>query len=663
MAGREIHGSPSVTRPELIRDQKAKRAGHDGAKPSSWFARLRDFALADLQTRGIPPDLTEDEILEWADSHHDRHGQWPTFKSGRIPEAPGETWLAVEAALSLGLRGMPGGSTLPQLLSAYRRRYNQKDFPFTVEQILEWADQWHARTGDWPTRGSGDIPGGDRLNWNTVDHALRHGRGSLIAGSSLSRLLAFERGVFHRLDQPALTENQILAWADEHHRRTGSYPGRDSGSIVGASTNETWIRVDCALRAGIRGLPGGSSVARLLTAHYGHRRTRELPRLGEPQILEWADAHHDLTGKWPVAHTGRISSAPAESWHSVDLSLRRGLRGLPGGSSLAQLLAEQRGLKKRHRFPPLTVNQILAWADSLHEKTGRWPTVAAGEIPEASGETWSSVHGALYKGTRGLPPGSSLIRLLAQERGVRNEKNVPPLAVSQILDWADSYYNRLGEWPTRNSGAIPEAPGETWLAVQQALHCGTRGLPGGSTLARLLEEKRGARNRRNLPPMSEQQILAWADAHHARHGQWPNCRSGAIPDAPGETWLAVETALSRGVRGMPGGSSLTKLLVDERGIRNRNHPPALTTAQILAWAGAHKARTGRWPTAGSGPITEAPDETWAAISEALYAGLRGLPGSSSLHLLLRQKEWTEAARSRRKDVPERPTRRARPRTG
>jgi hypothetical protein len=110
-------------------------------------------------------------------------------------------------------------TTLPRLLSAYRRRCNQKDCRFTIEQILEWADQWHARTGEWPIRSSGDIPGADRLNWDKVDHAFRHGRGSLAAGSSLSRLLAVERGVFNRLDQPPLTESQILAWADEHHGR------------------------------------------------------------------------------------------------------------------------------------------------------------------------------------------------------------------------------------------------------------------------------------------------------------------------------------------------------------------------------------------------------------------------------------------------------------
>jgi hypothetical protein len=41
----------------------------------------------------------------------------------------------------------------------------------------------------------------------------------------------------------------------------------------------------------------------------------------------------------------------------------------------------------------------------------------------------------------------------------------------------------------------------------------------------------------------------------------------------------------------------------------RRRLPPLTDELILAWAGAHKARTGRWPTAASGPVAGAPGET------------------------------------------------------
>jgi hypothetical protein len=65
---------------------------------------------------------------------------------------------------------------------------------------------------------------------------------------------------------------------------------------------------------------------------------------------------------------------------------------------------------------PLSVEQILAWADAHFADTGRWPTVGAGPIPEAPGLTWNAVNLALYAGLRGLPRGDSLARLLDRHR-------------------------------------------------------------------------------------------------------------------------------------------------------------------------------------------------------------------------------------------------------
>src|SRR5262249_23215786 len=39
--------------------------------------------------------------------------------------------------------------------------------------------------------------------------------------------------------------------------------------------------------------------------------------------------------------------------------------------------------------------------------------------------------------------------------------------------------------------------------------------------------------------------------------------------------------------------------------RNPKDLPRLTTRQVLAWARAHRRRTGSWPTAASGPILDA----------------------------------------------------------
>jgi hypothetical protein len=288
----------------------------------------------------------------------------------------------------------------------------------------------------------------------------------------------------------------------------------------------------------------------------------------------------------------------------------------------------------RHQRPPLTVAQVLAWADDHYARTGRWPNQKSGPIPGSAGDTWAAVCMALVQGGRGLPGGTPLARFLQRHRGKPHPADTPPLTAEQILGWADDYRRRTGRWPTPLSGPIDGQSALTWKSVNDALAQGFRGLPGGSSLARLLAERRGARNKTNLPDLTTDLILEWADRHHARTGQWPRQFSGPVAGVEGETWLAVDLLLRRGGRGLPGGSSLPRLLAAARGVRNKAAVPRLTVTQILRWARAHRRRTGRRPNASSGPIPEAPGETWNAVNLALVQGGRGLPGGSSLAQLV-----------------------------
>src|SRR5262249_609658 len=269
---------------------------------------------------------------------------------------------------------------------------------------------------------------------------------------------------------------------------------------------------------------------------------------------------------------------------------------------------------------PLSIPQILRWSDAYREKSGSWPHQNSGPIAGTIGETWRDADTALRRGLRGLPGASSLARLLAEERGARNLHSLSPLSEAQILNWADVYHRQTGTWPTAKSGKIADSSGETWAGVSAALLVGKRGLSGGSSLARLLARHRGVRNRSNLPSLSDEQILEWADAHHARHGVWPSARPELLESAEGETWPSVAMALQRGHRGLSGGSPLAFLLAEQRGVRNVWTRPDLSVTQILAWADAHHGRTNRWPTVKSGPIQEASAETWQQVDRALRRG-------------------------------------------
>ncbi len=212
------------------------------------------------------------------------------------------------------------------------------------------------------------------------------------------------------------------------------------------------------------------------------------------EILAWADAFHAREGRWPGCGSGEIPEATGETWVHVDAALRQGRRDLPGGSSLARLLAERKGKRSSSRVPELTIPQVLAWADAHHTRTGRWPTSASGLISDSGGVYWFNVDNFLKRKAGGVRQGElSLYRLLSRERGMVRH---PPLREEQVLGWADAFYTREGQWPAIQSGPIPEAPEETWAAVHMALLTGGRGFAGGSSLAKLLFERRGAPVRR-----------------------------------------------------------------------------------------------------------------------------------------------------------------------
>ena len=222
----------------------------------------------------------------------------------------------------------------------------------------------------------------------------------------------------------------------------------------------------------------------------------------------------------------------------------------------------------------------------LGAATGRWPTTGSGEIPGQGGLTWLGVEVALRKGLGGLYGRTTLLGFLTgKQRGYHNT----PLTEEQILTWADAHHHRTGRWPNADSGPVLDAPGETWLGIASALIRGCRSLPRGLSLSLLLIKHRGIRSVAYLPPLSIPEILAWADAHHARTGRWPDHRAGPIPESPDESWRKVQSALVYGRRGLSGGSSLARLLSERRGLRNPQRPPDLSVPEILAWADAFRA--------------------------------------------------------------------------
>jgi hypothetical protein len=391
---------------------------------------------------------------------------------------------------------------------------------------------------------------------------------------------------------------------------------------------------------------------------------QEQPALTILQILEWAEAHHADTGKWPTLWSGPIRHAHwFETWAEVNTALAAGRRGLAGGRSLTRLLHAYRllrgsagepgaGLLENYarmlggedkEKPPLNVPQILEWADAYYAQKGCYPRAGAGTVPGAPGESWGRINTALRYGFRSLPGGTTLKRLLAKHRGIDANRKLPELSIAQILAWADAFHQAHGEWPTEASGPVEGALAITWAAIGVCLRKGGRGLEGGTTLRFLLTQHRGALERYKSPPLTVEQILAWADDYRATHGCWPNPMAGRVAGTRRETWGSIDRALRQGRRGLPAGSALGLLLARHRDARKRMPDRALTVAQILAWADAEHAATGRWPTPFSGPVRAAPGRDWGTIDHVLRKGRHGLPRGSSLSRLLSENGRVDSA--------------------
>lgn len=145
----------------------------------------------------------------------------------------------------------------------------------------------------------------------------------------------------------------ILSLADAFFDTHDHWPYPDSGAI-GELPGETWATIDRALQRGLRGLRSGSSLSSFLNKHraiFGGRTRRpkripEAKRLRIDQIIAWGRAHYLRKGVFPNRDSGMIVGVAGLKWSAVDAALKHGNRGLPGGSSLANLFGGRRKRRK-----------------------------------------------------------------------------------------------------------------------------------------------------------------------------------------------------------------------------------------------------------------------------------------------------------------------------
>lgn len=196
--------------------------------------------------------------------------------------------------------------------------------------------------------------------------------------------------------------------------------------------------------------------------------------------------------------------------------------------------------RSRPAKPRLSYTRILGWCDEFKDRLGVWPMRGDKFIATDAEETWGAIDRSLTQGTRGLPGGTTLAKLLMQYRGRQHFFLKPDFTVDQILTWADAFHATTGDWPKYQDGAIASTT-ETWSAVQTSLQRGTRGLPGGGSLAQLLDEHRGVKNHLAGAPLTAKTILRWADHHRMKRGTTPSTATGRYSRHPGKRGAGLRT--------------------------------------------------------------------------------------------------------------------------
>ncbi len=364
-------------------------------------------------------------------------------------------------------------------------------------------------------------------------------------------------------------------------------------------------------------------------------RITPLPPLTYNIILSWADNFYHKNGSWPTSNSGDVSESPGETWSNVSQAIRLGLRGLQKNKSLANLLLEERGVQHHLSVPDLTIAQILEWAEIHYEHHKEWPTQASGVVRGAVGESWRNIEASLRNGNRGLEGGSSIAKLLAEQKGKRNISSLPELSHEQILIWAKEYFLLNGNYPSQRCGdVIPDSGGETWSGVQNAMRKGRRGLKK-ETFEQLLHRLKLKENRNEKLTLTNKQILQLADKFKEKEGRYPKRDSGTI-EGTSETWSAINQALIKGNRGLKAGSSLAKLLEKERKVTNKSNLRQFNENEIWRWIEEFAEENNKWPTVNSGLLNGHNDITWKKISGWLHRGLRGLSKAGSLDSFLRK---------------------------
>lgn len=177
------------------------------------------------------------------------------------------------------------------------------------------------------------------------------------------------------------------------------------------------------------------------------------------------------TGNWPTKRSEDATSdfGRPETWRAVDESLRLGLRGLSGGSSVAQVF-----VSKTDTDDDLIVSAVQEFVAEKGKPPGskdKLPVFTTPRCPE--GSTLSAIS------RRRMKQGLGSVHDLLRDRGlallVTHEEYVTEVAISSVESAILSFRRETGRWPSQLSGDATAYFGFCWSWVMCSKYLANRG--------------------------------------------------------------------------------------------------------------------------------------------------------------------------------------------
>lgn len=289
----------------------------------------------------------------------------------------------------------------------------------------------------------------------------------------------------------------------------------------------------------------------------------------------------------------------------------------------------------------LSEELICSWIKKYIDKHNKKkPTQKSGVVEfvenDYQGITWLDINNCLKKGLRGLPGGITLPAFIEKKFGMKGRKvSTFRLSEELICSWIKKHIDThdKDKKPTKRSGIIEFAEGDyyglTWGSVDSALHRGSKGLQGGTSLADLIEKNFGIINPKSIPVLSEEKILYHAKKFKDKHGRKPHCNDGDVDGVENLTWRNIDGHLRQRE------SSLSKFLEKKLGIKAKNTPQEPPLPLIQEWIKKYFEKHKKIPSALSQNKVEFAEGihkgiTWGTVHSEVKKGRCGLPKGTSL---------------------------------